>query len=604
MVMDYSDVAKQIKRNVGGNENIKDVTHCATRLRIVLKNENLANDEEIKKIKGVMGLVKQGGQYQIIIGTDVKNVFSEFKFESDNRNDKESKKKKIDILGMIAGCFTPIIPALTAAGMLSALLALAGTFGWSETPTFIALTAISNAVFYYLPILIGFSAAKNFSVNPYMGAFLGAILVHPDIMNIEGMKIFGMPITPTTYSSSVIPIILGVCFMALIEPLANKYSPKALRFFLAPLVTIVIVAPVTLVVLGPLGGILGNYLSDFILLINSHYSWLSSMLLGGLFPLLVMTGMHYAVMPLAFQQFASVGYNSITTPNMFCANIAQGAAGLAVAFKTKDKGLRTLAASAGFSGLLGVTEPVMYGVNIKLKRPFIAVMIGGAAGGLFGGIFGLKAFAFASPGLAAIAIFLGGGGLTNFFIALGAAAISFAVSFIMTLILGFDDPKEEEMRNESIESKDTTIFAPLEGQVNDLTSVNDTTFSEEMLGKGCAILPSSGKVVAPFDGIVSVVFPSKHAIGIISDDGVEVLIHIGLDTVKLNGQYFELHVKQGDRVLVGDELINFDIEKIKEMGLDIITPVIITNTKKYHSINLINKNSNVEVTEPLVSVIE
>lgn len=443
--MNYTETAQNIKKYIGGTDNIQSVTHCATRLRLILNDEKLADDNCIKKINGVVDLVKQGGQYQIIIGTDVEKVFKEFKEVPKSIN---SKKKKIDILGIIAGCFTPIIPALTAAGMLSALLALASTFGFSETATYTTLTAISNAVFYFLPILIGFSSAKNFDLNPYMGAFLGGVLVHPDVMNIEGMSILGLTITPTTYSSSVIPIILGVAFMKAVDPFVNKYTPKALKFFLVPLLTIIIVAPVTLVVLGPIGGIIGNYLSDFIVIVNDHYSWLSSMLLGGLFPLLVMTGMHYALMPLSFQQFSSMGYNSITTPNMFVANIAQGAAGLAVAYKTKNKKLKTLAASAGFTGLLGVTEPVMYGVNIKLKKPFYAVIIGGAAGGLFGGIFGLKAFAFASPGLAAIPIFLGGEGFKNFFVAIGAAGISFVVSFAMTLILGFDDQEETAMEIE------------------------------------------------------------------------------------------------------------------------------------------------------------
>lgn len=450
--MEYLKIADSIKKYIGGVDNIQSVTHCATRLRLILKDEKLADDNSIKKLDGVVGLVKKGGQYQIIIGTEVEKVFKEFKEFSENKEDEKNKTNKFDILGIIAGCFTPILPAITAAGMLSALLALVGTFGFSETATFTTLTAISNSAFYFLPILIGFSSAKNFNINPYMGAFLGAVLLHPEIMNIEGMSIFGLPITPTTYSSSVIPIILGVALMRVVDPVINKYTPQMLRFFLAPLLTILIVAPVTLIVLGPLGGIIGNYLTEFIVMVNDHYSWLASMLLGGLFPLLVMTGMHYALMPLSFQQFSTMGYNSITTPNMLSANIAQGAAGLAVALKTKDKKLKTLATSAGLTGLLGITEPVMYGVNIRLKRPFIAVLIGGAAGGLFAGIFGLKAFAFASPGLAALPIFLGGEGFKNFFVAIGAIVVSFAVSFVMTLILGFEDQeKAPEEIEESIQ---------------------------------------------------------------------------------------------------------------------------------------------------------
>jgi PTS system beta-glucosides-specific IIC component len=402
--------------------------------------------------------------------------------------------------------------------------------------------------------------------------------------------------------------------MSIIEPLADKFSPNSVKFFLKPLLTIIIVAPVTLIVLGPLGGIIGNYVSEIIFFINNRFSWLASMLIGGLCPLLVMTGMHYAIMPVVFQQFTTMGFDSIMAPGMLSANISQGAAGLAVALKTKNKNLKAIASSTGFTGILGVTEPVMYGVNLKLKRPFYAVIIGGASGGLFAGIFGLKSYALASPGLAAIAIFLGGDGLKNFFVAIGSIIISFIVTFVMTLILGFEDPAEDnaDIINDS-KNQDTTnsdniklpsksiINSPLSGEVVPLSKVNDPTFAEGLLGDGVAIIPSKGRVVSPFNGTIATIFPSKHAIGLTSDDGAEVLIHIGLDTVKLDGKFFTAHIKSGDKVKTRDLLVEFDINKIKERGYEVITPVIITNAPSYNHINPTTKE-NVKDNEPLITL--
>lgn len=439
--MDYEKLANQIKEKVGGEENILVATNCATRLRLTLADESLADDDAVQSLEGVFGLVKKGGQYQIVIGQDVARVAKHFKDAAADGAEGPTEKKKLDIFGLIAGCFTPILPAMTAAGMLSALLALASAFGMDTAGnTYVVLNGIADAAFYFLPIYIGFSAGKNFGVNPYMAAFLGGILVHPNLMGIEGLDLFGIPITATTYSSSVIPIMLGVAFMRLVEPIADKVSPTPVKFFLKPLLTLIVVAPVTLIVLGPLGGIIGTYVSNVIVFINDNFGWATSMIIGALCPLLVMTGMHYAIIPVVFQQFTSMGFDSIMAPGMLCANIAQGAAGLAVAFKTKDRDLKALAGSTGLTGVLGITEPVMYGVNLRLKRPFYAVMIGGACGGLVAGIVGVKSYAMASPGLAAIAIFLGGDGMTNFFGALAAIAVSFVVTFVATLLFGFEDP--------------------------------------------------------------------------------------------------------------------------------------------------------------------
>lgn len=608
--MDYEKVSSEIKKEIGGEANIASATHCATRLRLVLKDESLAKDEKVKKIKGVMGVAHSQGQYQIIIGQEVPSVAKYFMTQEQNET---KEKKKFNILEVIAGCFTAILPVLTAAGMLQAFLVLATSFGVSDkNSTYIVLYNIANAAFYFLPVILGFSCAKKFNVNPYMGAFLGAILVHPSLMGIEGLTFIGIPIKAVTYSSSVIPIFLGVAFMSLVEPIADKVSPKLIKFFLKPLLTIIVVAPVTLIVLGPLGMIIGEYLSKLIVLINEYFGVLTPVIIGGLCPVLIMTGMHYAILPLVMQQFSSMGFDSIMAPGMLCCNIAQGAAGLAVAFKSKNKDLKALAVSTGVTGILGITEPVMYGVNLKLKRPFFAVMIGGACGGIVAGIFSVKAYALASPGLAAIAIFIGGDGFKNIIGAALSIAVAFVVSFIATLILGFEDEPETEDEETNEENSETpaaksekkekaVIDSPMKGTVTLLKDVPDEAFANETMGKGIAILPDDGRVVSPVNGVVSMVFPTLHAIGITSDEGAEILIHVGLDTVNLNGKYFEAKVSADDHVQAGQELLIFDKEAIESEGYKTITPVIITNTDDYTEFNFTDKK-HVTYAERLMTI--
>ena len=605
--MDYKQMSEEILKAVGGEKNISSATHCATRLRLYLKDESLANDGEVKKIKGVMGLAHSQGQYQIIIGQEVGNVA---KYFMNQKEETGEEKKKFNILELIAGCFTAILPVLTAAGMLQALLVLATSFGVSDkSDTYIVLYNIANAAFYFLPVILGFSCAKKFHVNPYMGAFLGAILIHPDLMG-KGLSFIGIPIKAVTYSSSVVPIFLGVAFMSIVEPLADKVCPKIVKFFLKPLLTIIIVAPVTLIVLGPIGMVIGEYLSKLILFINNNFGMLTPIIIGGLCPVIIMTGMHYAIMPISIQQFSTMGYDSIMAPGMLCCNIAQGGAGLAVALKTKNKDFKALATSTGITALLGITEPVMYGVNLKLKRPFLAVMIGGACGGIVSGIFAVKSFAFASPGLAGIAIFIGGNGFKNIIGALLSIVVAFIVSFVMTLILGFEDETDGEAILETDEitekvikanAEEKIIFSPLKGKIIPLKEVPDEAFASEAMGKGLAIIPEEGKILSPVDGVISALFPTLHAIGITSDNGVEILIHVGIDTVNLNGKYYEAKVKANDRVQVGTQLLTFDKDAIEKEGYETVTPIIIANTNEYSDINIL-KQENVDYRQKIMTI--
>lgn len=598
--MDYSKLAGSILKNVGGEKNVSNVTHCATRLRFSLKDTSKANIEDVKKIKGVMGVVNKGGQFQVIVGSDVPNVYAEVlklgDFQKGSSTDGGEKKGVVTaVLDVISGIFTPILPAITGAGMLKAVLALLTALGVMSTDSqnYYILNFISDAAFFFLPMLLAFTSAAKFKCNPYMAVTVAGVLLHPSFSALvtqgKAVNFIGLPVTLASYSSSVIPIILSVWLMSYVEKFVDKISPKPIKFFSKPLITLLVVAPIALIAIGPLGTVVGLYLGKGINFINGKAGWLVALLMGAFSPLLVMTGMHYGLMPLSMQQFASVGYEAIMIPGMLAANVAQGGAALCVAVKTKNKELKQLAGSSGLTAVLGITEPAMYGVNLKLKKPFIGVMIGGGVAGLYAGIVGLKSFGFASPGLASIPIFIGPNA-SNFINAIITCVIAFVVAFAATWILGFEDPLEEEdvkeEDNEKLPKREPlknkiNIASPLTGEVVPLSKVSDETFAQEIMGKGIAIIPAKGRVVSPVNGKVQAIFKTKHAIGLISEEGAEVLIHIGIDTIRLEGKHFTAHVENGDTVKVGDILVEFDMNAIKAEGYDIVTPVIVTNTADY-----------------------
>lgn len=597
--MDYGVLGKSILENVGGVNNVLFLTHCATRLRFNLKDDNKVNVESLKKTKGVIGVVNKGGQFQVIIGSDVSNVYKvinelgTFKESTDRKGDKE-KGPLVKVFDTIAGIFTPIIPAITGAGMLKCVLALLVSFKLIDTSaqTYYILNFIADAAFYFLPFLLADSAAKKFRCNPYMAMTIAGVLLHPSLGALktagEAVSFLGLPVTLAGYSSSVIPIILGVWFMSFIEPIADKVSPKVVKFFTKPLLTLMITAPVVLIVLGPMGTIMSEFVASGIEYLNTYASWLVPLVVGTFTPLLVMTGMHYGLIPIGINNVATAGVDTVVGPGMLGSNIAQGAAALAVALKTKNKDLKQLATSSGITAVCGITEPAMYGVNIKLKTPLIASMIGGGVAGLYLGITGVGRFVTGSPGLLALPGYIGTDGYTNIINACIGAGIAFVVSFAATFILGFEDPVEEV---EEIEKNDNVkveklvnkimILSPVDGDIIPLTKIKDETFASGIMGKGIAIMPKSGKFVSPINGTVQTIFKTKHAIGLLTDDGAEVLIHIGMDTVKLDGEHFISHIKDGDRVKVGDPLVDVDLEAVKAKGFDIITPIIITNTDSY-----------------------
>ncbi|MDV9185242.1 MULTISPECIES: beta-glucoside-specific PTS transporter subunit IIABC [Bacillus] len=610
--MDYHKISKEILQLVGGEENVQSVIHCMTRLRFNLYDNAKADRSGLEQTEGVMGTNISGGQFQIIIGNHVPKVYqalmenSGLNDESANKTSKQKKNVLSAMFDVISGVFTPILPAIAGAGMIKGLVALAVTFGWlsEKSQTHSILTAVGDGAFYFLPLLLAVSAARKFRCNPYVAAAVAGAILHPDLTALLGagksISFIGLPVTAATYSSTVIPILLAIWLMSYVEKGIDRITPSSLKLIAVPMLTLVIVVPVTLITVGPLGAILGNYLSVGVNDLFNHAGIAAMILLAGTFSLIIMTGMHYALVPIMINNIAQNGHDYIL-PAMFLANMGQAGASFAVFLKSKNKTFKSLAFTTGITALMGITEPAMYGVNMRLKKPFAAALIGGAAGGAFYGITGVASYIVGgNAGLPSIPVFIG----PTFLYALIGLFISFAAGIAAALLIGFEDVQSE--RDKASEAPGVTaggeiIHSPIKGEVKALSEVNDSVFSGGMMGKGFAILPEEGAAVSPVEGRVTAVFKTKHAIGITSARGAEVLIHIGLDTVRLDGRHFEVHVKEGDAVAPGDLLITFDIDEIKAAGFDVITPVIITNTDQY-SFTDVKKNGMVKPNEALLAL--
>ncbi len=620
--MNYEILAKSILEKIGGKENVSNLTHCATRLRFNLKDNKKAKTSEIKNINGVMGVVDKGGQYQVIIGNYVNHVYKEVvkianldNMSSNASEEVDDRKPIAKVIDTITGIFTPILPAITAAGMMKAVLALLTAFKLvtTDSQSYQIVNFMADSAFYFLPILLANSAAKKFKCNQYLAMMLGGMLLHPTFVTMvntakeagTSISVFGLPISLASYSSSVLPIILGVWFMSYVEPIADKVSPKAIKFFTKPLITAVVTGIVLLVVIGPLGYIISDKIGLAIKTLETYASWLVPTLIGGLTPLLVMTGTHYGLIPIGINNRMTMGYDTIIYPGMLASNVSQGGAALAVALKTKNSEIRQLASSAGITAVCGITEPALYGVNLRFKTPLYSSMIGGAVGGLFLGLFRVCNYSGGSPGFLTLPSYIGGDSMMNFVYACIGAIISVAVSFVSCLVLYKDKEevpvKEEENVQRSL-GNEIIIASPMKGEIMPLNEVNDETFASEMMGKGVAIKPVDGKVVSPINGIVQTIFKTKHAIGLKSEDGTEILIHIGMDTVQLEGKHFKAYVKDGDKVKIGDTLIEFDTEAIKKEGYELTTPVIVTNTNDYLEV-LARGVKKVNTGDAIISII-
>lgn len=626
--MDYQKVASEILKEVGGEKNVVSVVHCMTRLRFVLKDESIVDDAKVERIKGVLGIMKKGGQYQIIIGNEVGAVYKEvvklgnFKTDSNDDAPKPNNDEGIfsKILDVISGCMAPVIPALIGAAMIKVLLTVLPMLGWlSEgSQTYQLLSVIGDGAFFFMPILIGMSAASKFKTNPYYAATLAAIMLHPNFITLmntakdagETVKFFNIiPVTYANYAYSVIPIILTVWLLSYIEPFVDKITPAITKNFLKPMLVLLIAAPIALVIVGPIGAIIGNVLSDVIYFIHDKLGFIAIGLVAGVYPFIVMVGMHHVFTPIKLSMIATTGYEAFMCIAELCSNLAQGGASLAVAIKSKNKDLKQVAGSSAFSALFaGITEPALYGITVRLKRPMLGACIGAATGGIIGGLFQLKAYGIATPAIITFPQYIEKGNSASILYALITMSVTIAVSFIATYLLGFEDIKddsyEEEVEEETVEplNQIKDVYSPLQGEAIELAKVNDKTFADNLLGQGIAIIPEKGEVVAPCDGTIDVFFETGHAIGLKSTTGLDILIHVGLETVNLNGEHFSPQVHVGDKVKTGDVLLKFDLEKIKEKGYDTTTPVVITNSNDFKEVN-VDKTGSVNESDKILTII-
>ncbi|MGW7158030.1 beta-glucoside-specific PTS transporter subunit IIABC [Paenibacillus taichungensis] len=620
--MDKQQLSKDILKLVGGEENIDQVTHCMTRLRFNLNDNKKADKATLKNTPGVMGVMENGGQFQVIIGNDVPVVYNalvgnmskspnaDAVSTSASTGEKKKRNPVSALFDFISGIFTPILPAITGAGMIKGIVAILVAVGWlSDTSsTYIILSAIGDGAFYFLPIILAISAARKLGSNMYIAAALAAGIMHPTITALlaNGDTTFvGIKVIAATYSSTVIPIILAIWIASYVEKAVDRVTHASLKLLIVPTVTLLIMVPLTLMTVGPLGTVLGNGLSGGISWLFDNMSIFASILIGGTMSLLIITGMHYALLPIIVGSMTSLGYDFII-PLMFAANLAQGGAAFGVGLRSKNGKTKSLAYSTGLTAIMGITEPAMYGINMKFKKPFIAALIGGAVAGGFMGIVNVKAYVLTGlVGLPSIAAFISPA-ISTLLYALAGGLIAIVAAAVLTYILGFQEdnaPQSAEATPaaepttpaattsasavtavEETKALDQDVFSPITGEVKSLSEVPDPAFSEEIMGKGFAIQPSEGRVVSPINGTVFSLSKSGHAIGLVSDDGAEMLIHIGIDTVKLKGQFFSPKVQAGAKVAVGDVLMEFDREEIEKAGYTTITPVIITNMHQYNSI--------------------
>ncbi|MDT3344892.1 beta-glucoside-specific PTS transporter subunit IIABC [Microbacterium aquilitoris] len=592
--MDYSKTAAGVLQGVGGEENVSSLVHCATRLRFVLKDESKADTAAVKATPGVVTVAQAGGQYQVVIGNDVPDVYAEIgkisKLGSAAADGAASEAPKGNLfnrfISMISSIFTPVLWALAGTGLLKAFLAAAVTFGWlaSDTTTYAVLNALSDAFINFLPIALSITAARYFKANEWTSLAIAGALVYPTITGLvgqPGLTFFGIPFTMVSYVSSVIPIIVVVWLQSHAEKFLYRVLPGAVKRFMTPMIVVLIAVPLVFVVIGPISDLLGGGLGKGIGWVFETVPWLGGAIMGGLWQVFVIFGLHWGLVPLFTLEFQTTGQILLVGP-VFAAVLAQAAAVAGVWVRARNKNLKSLAAPATLSGFLaGITEPAIYGINLPLKRPFAFGIVGGALGGAIIALGGVFAKAFVVPSGLALPALLGNGNMVMLGIGLLVAIV---VPFLLTVIVGFVEPSEDAAPAPASAENDVVVLSPLDGTVVDLSETPDAAFAEGALGDGVAILPRSGALYAPFDATIAAAFPTGHAIGLRHADGAEVLIHIGIDTVKLAGQHFDVKVTTGQQVKAGDLLLEFDGDAIEKAGYDLTTPIVVTNGELYPAI--------------------
>lgn len=612
--MKYTTLVKDIVRECGGKENIQNAWCCTTRLRFNMVDMGKVQVEHIQKLPHVMGTQEKNGQFQIIIGNDVEEVLGELMPLLDVKPKEPVKKEKGNVISTlietISAIFTPILPAIIGAGMLKCLLSILTLAGIATETSdlYQLLYMVSDAAFYFLPFLIAVSASRKFNTNEFLGVTVAGILLYPTLINgaaqgLEPMMIFGLPIPYLSYSSSVIPIILGIYLFSIIYRFLERVIPNIFRFILTPMLAILITVPFLLMLLAPMGFYIGNWLSAGLIWLFDKAGPVAGFILGGANPLIIMTGMHYAFMPAAIQSIATNGFDNFWLPFALISNLATAGSILAVVIKTKEKDGRAFALSTMISSVFGVTEPGLYGVQLKLKKPLYCSMCASAIAGCVAVLLGARTYSFSAPNILILPTYIAPDGDISPMIAI---IVGLLIAFILALVLtlfskckGLSEPTKQDKPVAT--DKEESIYSPIHGRYVPLEDVQDMTFSSGAMGKGFAVLPEDGHVYAPVDGEIIMIFRTKHAMAIRSVSGMEIMIHIGIETVNLDGKYFDVKVKEGDFVHKGDLLSVFDLESLRKEGYDLTTPVILTNASEFPEIAVQTETKMLDTTSVVMN---
>lgn len=597
--MDYNKSAIEIIKYIGGEENIVHLEHCSTRLRFTVKDKTLVQEAKLKSVLGVIGVILNS-QVQVIIGYNVIEMYDAimkiYHPKKEMVQSSEDKKWTTIVLEYIVGIFQPLVPAIAGAGVLKSVLVLLSTFGLVSTSEglYTILLSISDATFYFLPLMVAITTATKLNTNKLVALVAAGVLILPTNVTLltDGVSILGFTVKNVVYNSQVFPAILTVLFLGILEKYLNKVSPKAIRVFFVPMLALAITIPVTYLFLGPLGFTLGEYLTTAILFLYDKLGFVGMAILAGILPFMIATGMHKAMVPYAVSTYGKLGYEMMYLPASLAHNISESGACFAVALKAKDKQLKSVAASAGISALMGITEPALYGITLLHKKVLYSIVASSFITGGVVGFSGLKSFVVAGPGLANITMFIDSNNSYNLIYGILGFVLAFVLSFVFTYIIWKEDTIDKEENY-------LVLSSPIEGKQISLEEVKDSMFSTKTLGDGVAFLPKTGYVYAPCDATVKMIFETKHALGLETSNHKEILFHIGLETVNLKGKYFTTHVEAGQKVKKGDVLVSFDLNKIKELGYDTTTMMIFTSTckfKNYHKQN-VTKNDTIITIE-------
>ncbi|MDN2452169.1 beta-glucoside-specific PTS transporter subunit IIABC [Lactobacillus sp. UCMA15818] len=615
--MKDQELANQILDKVGGKENINSLIHCVTRLRFKLKDESVAKTEMIKNLPGVISVVKGGGQYQVVIGDKVDDIYDLIipaLKNSENQNNSENQEDNIwnKAINLISSLFLPVLGPLAGAGVFKGLLNLFTVVGWlsEKSGTYMILYAAADSMFYFLPIILAVTASKVFKTSEYLSIIVGGALVYPTLISAysaqQTITFLEIPVRLMNYSSTMLPIVCAIYLLAYIEKILKKWLPKALQMVFVPLLCLAIVVPLTFLIVGPIMTYVSQFLADIILWLYNVAPIAGGAVLAGIWQLAVMVGLHWAFIPIALNNIATQGHDPILGIT-FCTVFGQVGAALAMGIKAKKKTFKELSFSGVLSGFLGVTEPIIYGITVPHKKSFVMASIASAFGGAIAGFSGTQALTAAGAGIFGLPGFISKGGLGLPFI---GAILSAIVAFLLALVLTYlfvpsvkDDKSDETV---IINEKETflsneSLVSPITGELIELETVNDDVFSKKMMGNGFAIVPDKGKVHAPFNGTVIMVADAKHSLGLRSDTGVELLIHLGIDTVELNGKNFTVKVEKGQKIKKGDLLEEFDLDAINKAGYDPTSMIIVTNSGSYNFDYLSNKKEIID-DRPIVKL--